>query len=69
MHECGVEIQVEEVKRNIKKRAIQNPNEKPSEIYNDEISKIQNEEVLANLPLKESLLKTIHRERKRQRIQ
>lgn len=63
-----VEIHVEEVIADIKQQAESNPDEPPTEILQRKLENLQDKQVLAKLPSRSSLLKTIHRYQKRQRL-
>lgn len=65
-----IEIQVAEVVRDIKRRAEENPNAPPAQIYRAEVSKIGNkEDIISNLPQKNDLIRNINRIHNRNRPQ
>lgn len=51
-----VTIKVQEVVRAIKRRAVENLNAPPSEIFRAEVSGIVNQELLSNLPQKNDVM-------------
>lgn len=68
MHEAdNIEIQVQEVVRAIKRRAADNPNAPPTSIFRAEVSTIANQEVLANLPQRNDIVRNINRLQNRHR--
>lgn len=67
-HEADhTEIRVQEVVRGIKRRAEQHPNEPPSRVFLEAVAGERNEEVLANLPQRNDMIRTIHRVQSRRR--
>lgn len=68
-HEADlVDIQVTEVVRNIRQRLEDNPNAAPAAVFGN-IAGIRNEEVIASLPQRAGLLRTINRVQNRHRSQ
>lgn len=67
----NIEIQVAEVVRAIKRRAEDHPNTPAAKIYHSEVSKIGNfrEEVIANLPQRNAIMRNINRIQSRRRSQ
>lgn len=64
-----IDIQVHEVVRTIKRKAREMPNAPPSSIFRDEMATVSNEEVLANLPQRNDIIRTINRVQNRMRPQ
>lgn len=68
MHESDkAAIQVQEVVRAIKRRAQEHPNEPPAAIFREEVARINDEEVLANLPQRNDVIRNINRIQNRNR--
>ena len=56
-----MEIEVQEVFREMKRWSADNPNAPPVSIFRAEISQVHNQEVIANLPQKNDIIKTLNR--------
>lgn len=70
MHEAEkVEIAVQEVIRNIKRKASEHPNAPPAAILREEIVNVTNEAVIHNLPERRHVLRNINRMQNRHRPQ
>lgn len=63
----NVEMEVQSVVRSMKRRAAEHPNAPPSSIFRDEISAVRSEEVLARLPQKNDVIRTLNRVQNRHR--
>lgn len=62
-----ISIEVQAVVLRVKRKAEENPNMPPSAIFRAEVSHIRNEEVIANLPEKNHLIRNINRVQNRSR--
>lgn len=68
LHEASnIEVAVQEVVRAIKRRAEEHPNAPPSAIYQQEVSQISNDEVIANMPQRNDVIRNINRYQNRRR--
>lgn len=62
-----VEIEVQEVVRSMKRRAREQPNAPPSSIFRDELARVQDNEVISNLPQRNDVIRTLNRVQNRNR--
>lgn len=77
VYKCGehshedrkVDTQVREVMRGIKRRAEENPNQPPNAIFREATETIDDEEIILNLPERNSVLRRINRVQNRNRPQ
>lgn len=68
LHEASnIEIAVQEVARAIKRRAEEHSNAPPSAIYQQEVSQISNDEVIANMPQRNDVIRNHNRYQNRRR--
>lgn len=68
VHEAdNIEIAVHEVARSIKRSAQEHPNAPPSQIFIEEVFQLSNEEVIANLPQRNDVIRNINRIQNRHR--
>lgn len=61
------DIRVKEIVRGIKRRAMDEPNAPPSSIFRDAVSNVTDEQVIATLPQRNDLIRTINRVQNRNR--
>lgn len=67
-HEVNpVDIEVKNVVRAIKRKAVEHPNVPPSALYREEVVQVRNEEVLMSLPERNDIIRTINRVQNRHR--
>lgn len=62
-----IEVRVQEVVRRIKRKAIEHPNAPPSKIFQEEVSQMNDNEVIANIPQRNDIMRTISRIENRHR--
>lgn len=62
-----MKLQAEEIVRGIKRRAEAHPNEPPLKILQDEIGKVERDEVIMQIPERRSLFRTVNRRQSSQR--
>lgn len=65
--EDHVEIRVQEIVRSIKRRARELPNAPPSSIFQSQVSTVNDEEIIANMPQRADVLSNINRIQNRHR--